>query len=467
MMKKLLILSWATLAASTALAEFVSSGTGKVYTFADLAQIETSGVTLQDGGYVVSQNFTIADGDTLRVMNGDVIKLGNKVEVEIKGYGDFQPADSANVTRASDGDNPKGFRFRGDRSGGVLKNMIFDYAGVAYGGATPLLCEGCTFRDYNGKLSSGSCLTMSASSDGNIVRNCYFSGANTAAISNGANVPVGILVEGNEFRGNGVSKRNYPQVNLACMDDYNTTIRNNIVVGIGENTLAGGIAVGNMLGAPFSGQVLIEGNTIEDNRYGIAMVGPMNLSIKNNTMLNNHYESNPNNGGSGISLYDSSNKGKVYIEGNHIENSLWGITIIGAPTVNAGKVENPNAEDYNPGRNVMVNNGNNGILYDLYNNGKGTVYAQGNKWNVEVQDSASIEQVVTHQADNPALGLVIFMPAYQEEPSHVSDVNACAEAVETRYFNLMGIETREPQAGINVVVTRYSDGTTKTEKVIR
>ena len=43
-------------------------------------------------------------------------------------------------------------------------------------------------------------------------------------------------------------------------------------------------------------------------------------------------------------------------------NNLWGVTIIGSPEVNAGKVEDKNAADYNPGENVFKNNGNNNAI---------------------------------------------------------------------------------------------------------
>ena len=46
--------------------DFVSDGTGNVYTFNTLSQIEGTGVTLQDdGSYLVSANFTISEGDVL------------------------------------------------------------------------------------------------------------------------------------------------------------------------------------------------------------------------------------------------------------------------------------------------------------------------------------------------------------------------------------------------------------------
>ena len=149
---------------------------------------------------------------------------------------------------------------------------------------------------------------------------------------------------------------------------------------------------------------------MRDHRYGITTNGALNAVIKDNRIISNKYESNAMNGGSGISIYDSNQNQTAVITGNHVEDNLWGITIIGGLNINCGKTEDMTADDYNPGGNVFVNNGNGGQLFDLYNNGTSTVYAQGNKWNVTEQTAEEIEKVITHKADNAALGEVIYMP---------------------------------------------------------
>ncbi|MBR2147223.1 MAG: hypothetical protein IJ925_07375 [Muribaculaceae bacterium] len=52
-------------------------------------------------------------------------------------------------------------------------------------------------------------------------------------------------------------------------------------------------------------------------------------------------------------------------------------------------------------------------------------------------------------------------------PTAISTVNANAQVESVRYYNVSGIESSKPFAGINFVVTRYSDGTTTTTKMIR
>ena len=213
----------------------------------------------------------------------------------------------------------------------------------------------------------------------------------------------------------------------------------------GDSTLnmVGGIAVANWFGTAGI-NVSIEDCEISDNRYGITTMGVMDVVIKNNQIVNNKFESNPNNGGSGISLYDPYYKQNAVITGNRIERSLWGITVIGCSEVNLGKTTvDADASDYNPGGNVFIDNGNNGTLYDIYNNSSNTVYAQGNFWNVASQDSVSIETVVYHKNDNPTLGEVIYMPA--GDVQGVRDVPSVGNG-RAKMYNLQGMPVDEKMA---------------------
>ncbi len=434
----------AAVAAGAVADDFVTDGTGKVYTFNALSQVEGTGVTLQeDGSYLVSADFTIAEGDVLQLMNNDVIKMGNNVTVTIDGNADFAPADTALITRDAEGSNPKGFWMLGENGNAVLKNVRFEYVGIVFGGANSSLhADNCTFTLYNGKLSSSGTISFNSSCDGNVIENCYFIENTLNAIGNGANNPVGVIIRDNVLWHNVTVNRNKPQINLTCAGDYDVFITNNHVIG-GQFTLSGGIGVSNMMGLGHSGVVYIEDNYIADNRYGITTIGSVDCIIKNNTMIDNCYENNPNNGGSCISIYDSSSSSNVYIEGNWMEGGLWGITVpSGAPNINLGKVEDPEAEDYNPGNNTFVNNGNNGVLYDLYNNGTATIYAQGNTWNVAEQTEELIEDVIYHQADDPSKGLVIFMPAHSSNTA-VEEVEV-SETANGLYYNLMGIPSKVP-----------------------
>ena len=434
--------------ATGAMAQFVSDGTGNVYTFNALSQIEGTGVTLQDdGSYLVSADFTIAEGDVLQMDNNATIKIANGVRIYINGDADFAPADTAVVTRDVEGSNPKGFWMLGDNGNANLKNVTFEYVGVTFGGINSSLhADNCTFYKYNGKMNSSGALGFNASCDNNIVENCYFIECTVNAIGNGATNPVGIIIRNCLFWHNVTDNRNKPQINLTVGGDYDVTIIDNDVIG-GQFTMSGGIGLSNMMGLAHTGTNIIENNYIVDNRYGITTIGSVDAIIRNNVMIDNHYETNPNNGGSCVSIYDSSSSSNIYMEGNWMEGGFWGITVpTGAPNINLGKVEDPEAEDYNPGNNTFVNNGNNGVLYDLFNNGTATIWAQGNTWNVAEQTEEAIEEVIYHQVDDPSKGLVIFMPAHQEQTA-VEEIEAVQQQ-DGRYYNLMGQPIDNPSAGI-------------------
>ena len=139
------------------------------------------------------------------------------------------------------------------------------------------------------------------------------------------------------------------------------------------------------------------------------------------------------------------------ISGNYIEGHLWGITLIQCEDINCGEVDNPDS----PGGNVFKDNGNNGMAYDLYNNGRNKVYAQLNTWSVAEQTEELIETVISHFNDDPSLGEVIFMPA--AEGDAVETVDALPS--DARYFNLQGVEVSEPASGIYIM--RRGDKTSK------
>ena len=433
-----------------AMAQFVSDGTGNVYTFNTLSQIEGTGVTLQDdGSYLVSADFTIAEGDVLQLQNNDVIKMADGVRITLDGDADFAPADTAVVTRDAEGSKPKGFWMMGENGNAVLKNVTFEYVGVVFGGLnSSLQADNCTFTLHNGKSSSSGALSFNASCDNNIVENCYFIENQLNAIGNGASNPVGIIIRNCIFWHNTTDNRNKPQINLTVGGAYDVLIADNQVIG-GQFTMSGGIGLSNMMGLGHTGMNIIENNYIADNRYGITTIGSVDARIINNTMINNCYDPNPNNGGSCVSIYDSSSSANIYMEGNWMEGGLWGITVpTGAPNINLGKVEDPEAEDYNPGNNTFVNNGNSGVLYDLFNNGTATIWAQGNTWNVIEQTEENIEEVIYHQVDDPSKGLVIFMPAHQENTA-VEEINADQQN-DGLYYNLMGVPVQNPVEGIYI-----------------
>ena len=70
-------------------------------------------------------------------------------------------------------------------------------------------------------------------------------------------------------------------------------------------------------------------------------------------------------------------------------------------------------------------------------------------------------------------GELVYKGCKYDEAQELKQLNAITtvsgekQAVSVRYYNLAGVESAEPQQGVNIKVTTYSDGTRSSEKVIK
>ena len=391
---------------------FTTQGDGKSYNLATLSQIASSGVTGNENVYTVSGTVTIVAGDSFKMDEGVTVLFANDASLVIQGTADLRCENArTKLTLTNTNDTSDGINIQNEAAITEVSNIDFEYVGLRNYSPMGLNAMGCTFDKHLGSVSSA--LFLGTDGAQFHISDCQFSDCRKAAIGGAANFFCNALIEDCTFSHNSLDNGNIPQINLSAAPKI--TIRNCVVDGDSTLTMVGGIAIANWYGTS-GNHVTIEGCTITNNRYGITTMGVMDVVIKDNDIVNNKFETNPNNGGSGISLYDPYMMQTAMITGNRIERSLWGITIIGCGEVNVGKTQvEPTAEDYNAGNNIFVDNGNNGIPYDLYNNSANTVYAQGNIWSVAVQDSVSIENVIFHKNDLASLGEVIYMPAGETE----------------------------------------------------
>lgn len=395
----------------TASAAYQTAGDYSVYTFESLSQVDGSGVTKDGDDFVVASNIEIAATDTLRLLSGETVKLGNDVMITVYGYADFAPTEVASITRNAESDVPRGiYVFEADACG-HFENVGFYFAGLrTFGNTQGITVRECLFVSTNTAMTSTGAISLGSTNAGNLIEDCVFIKTESGAIGGSANGYAGATVRNCTFYQCNTSNSNRPVINLTVGGDNEIIIENNNIYG-GKFTMVGGIGVSNMLANSAANVAKITGNYVQDCRYGFTSIGPMDVTLENNTFINNRYETNAMNGGSGMSLYDPYMQQKVRATGNYIEGSLWGVTVIGCGNVNFGKTDDPEADDYNPGKNVFVNNGNGGVIYDLYNNSKNTVYAQGNTWNVTEQTAEEIAKVITDKSDIASLGEVIYDPA--------------------------------------------------------
>lgn len=418
-MKRFTFLMLAAAIAAGANAEYTTEGNKEVFTFKKLSESILTGVTYNDGVYTVPNSITIANGDTLRMEDGDIVKLGGGVRITIEGYADLTPATKGYFDKASDTTAPKGVHFT-STSAGEIKNIDFNASGVRYLGCKDISISKCNFKNVTTALNSEGVISIASPNVGVSITDCTFEDCQATGIGCGANIACRLVVRNNHFKNCNTMNTNKPYINVTVGGQNPVYIEDNVIEGA-KLSKVGGIAVGNLLSMECTEKVYIRRNDIRHCRYGITTVGPMSVVIADNILLDNCHDPKPMSGGSGISLSDSSKSQSAMVSGNHIEGNYWGITVIGCGNVNIGRIDVPEKSPfYNPGGNVFKNNENSGKKFDLYNNSPNKVYAQNNTWGVDTQDEESIETVIFHKKDNITLGEVIFMPA--KSPSSVGEI---------------------------------------------
>lgn len=399
-------------------AQYSTPGTGVNWNLNDLVQNSAGAVIWNGEEYEITTTILIAPADAINILSDVTILFHDLAGIESSGTLNINsPTQSLFTAIDSTSANKwRGLKLVADHVTHI-RNVTFAFGGGLRVQTGTFSVTGSTFyKNYyksgsnDGSYASSAALDLSGNAD---VFNCNFLFNQRGAIASGSNIPCRANIRNNYIFGNTVENSNRPQINMGPAGAGDTTfIVGNAVIGNGS-TQAGGIAYSSLVGV--AGNVVIDSNLIDQNRYGITLTGsPINGAIRYNTITDNNIQNEPNLGGSGINFTASSASSiqDAVVTGNVISGNLWGITIIGYPNVNMGDASTFN---FNPGGNQFYNNGNGGILYDLYNNGPVTQQAMYNCWGVPAQDSASIETVVVHVVDNPALGRVNFMPscAYQ------------------------------------------------------
>ncbi|MDE6654449.1 MAG: hypothetical protein K2K37_08710 [Muribaculaceae bacterium] len=463
-MKKVCFLSavMAAVVCFPAQAEYATKGDFTTYTLDDLCAIEASGVVGLDGIYAITNDLIIAGGDSLKVNNAADIRILADATLTVEGYIELSSTDTIRVSNYDEGQYPRSIII--DGGCGVFSGVAFSGLGIYSWSEQPLTVEGCSFTGVTSASNSNGAVSFGLSSYGNVIRGCTFTANEVPAIGSAGTAYCGMGIYDCVLIDNNTANTNKPQINITTPATYGpTVISGNTIIGA-ERNMVGGISVSNLVGGDM-GEVEISGNTIRDHRYGINIYGPLKAVLKDNVLVDNRYESNPMNGGSAISCTAFSGQEDVVISGNHIEGSLWGVTLIsygflmpssgykGFACVSLGGPAN--SVFPSPGENVFVANGNDGYgydpttPYDLYNNTDQTVYAQNNTWSVPEQTEELVAEVIYDKADNPSLGEVIYMPTHAGIGTIHADgasisYDAAAQAVtgdsEVQIFTIDGVK---------------------------
>lgn len=383
-------------------AQYATPNTGVSWTLDDIVANAPTVMTRDQGVYTLHEDLLVEKKDTLLLHESLTLKIAENVLLDINGY--FEANAEEIIITAVDKEAPyRGIRFDSESYGGFIKNTL-----IEYGGGVRVLSPYFEIHDselsnnVRGVSTSGA---LSFSNGSPVIMNSTFKFNELAAIGTAANSSCSALIQGNYFEGNHTNNGNAPQINMGPSGLSDTLrIIGNTVIGDRSLTNVGGISASSLVG--IETKVLIKDNIVRDNRYGITSMGNASGIIEGNIVEDNDTEGLPLMGGSGINLVGTN---LFYIRNNQIRRNLWGMTMQTTAQANLGS-DDP--EDFNEGRNVFSENGNDGEIHAFFNNTPNPVKALHNCWIEENKDFTyeDAEAVISHQFDDPTLGLVSFDP---------------------------------------------------------
>jgi len=401
-MKNLILTTAFVLANLLVIAQYTTPGTGVNWNLNDLTTNSGGVVTLETNGqYRINQGLTVAANDTVSIFTAEEINVVDGVLITISGTLISDPGSTGMIFFKALNDHYLGFRFE-DSQGSYFANTYFKKAGGIKLVSSFVEFHGCDFEEFDQENATG---TIDLFQSSPLIEGCSFSINDGPAVMSGANSTSSPQILGCEIIFNVVSNSNTPQINLGTTATDSIRIINCQIIGNPENIMAGGIAITTLAGGSIMAR--IEGNVIKNNRYGITAYGSnIGSVISSNEITDNNTQNLPMLGGSGINFFGGETNRSI-VTGNIITGNLWGITIQNNAQPNFGQLE---GEIYNQGANTFMNNSNEGIIYDLYNNTPNPIMAQNNYWGTDNYDT--IEMHIFHQPDDPSLGLVDFLPLY-------------------------------------------------------
>ena len=444
-MKKLSFLCFSLLSALL-FSQFTSPGSGITYNLNSLSAAAPAVLVKSGTEYQMKANVTIAAGDTLLMDENTTLKIDTGVQLTIGGV---YNTTATNFLITST--NPPAI-FRGIRleegSDATFKNTTLEYGGGVQVLTTNFTMDNCTVRFFKAGLVTGASVSFSRGNP--VVTNSKFLENDLPAVASGGNQSVALTFTNNYLYGNTKGNANRPQINMSASGPGITKVLNNTVIGNRALTKVGGISVSSPFG--IENHVMIEGNIVTDNRFGITVANNASYgSISNNILTDNNTENNPAVGGSGISINGAGAVGTgIKMEKNQIRGHLWGITIIGTISADLGGGPLGSA-----GENVFKDNGNGGNLFALFNNTANPVSAINNCWREgELSNDAMVEAVISHVTDDPALGEVNFKPYLCGAPLASLETKNLQSSIYPNPSD--GIFTLSAEKAGNVMITEVS-----------
>lgn len=384
-------------------------GTGVKWNLDDLVANSGGVVTFGSGVYTFNDTVKIQRGDTFYVSTDAVVKIAANKIFAVSGVIFVNPPTSFLVTALDTNNRFTGMRLDSNNVSEIRK-MTFEYASgsLRIADCSPTL-DSCIFQKNNTvtTFANGTIAVFRANP---VIKNCQFLYNQRAAIQGGANISNAPKIISCYFLGNNVLNQNVPQINIGATGADTCKILNCQILRASTNS--GGIGFLPLAAC----NVLINGNVIKNNRYGINLQGGNAISavISYNQIDSNNTQGNPALGGSGIAFSggSASSQQNSIVTGNLIRWNLWGVTIQGRSKPNIGNITNADTTD--DGKNTFVDNSARKI--DLFNATLDSIFAQNNYWNTGNIDS--VEMKIFHRPDTTAsYGPVYYTPIKAFSPS--------------------------------------------------
>jgi hypothetical protein len=381
--------------------QLVAQSSGGLYTLQDLATLLPNAIQVTSPNhYRILQNVTLESPDTLLLQTTDehIIVDGGK-EINIMGTLLTQERTTPLLIQGDFTQNDYFEIYFESTSLSTLKNVHVQYCQHIKLINSQIHIESCEFDHFSDHV-------ISYLNCDPVIENSYFHDNQACAIQSAINTDGCPKILNNVFYNNVLANTNNPQINIGPGTTDTIFIVGNRIEGV-SSTMSGGIGISNLTN-PAITKVVVRDNIITHNRYGYTQNGyRISSLIADNQFIENDLEVNPNNGGSGISIYGYDTTCAAKLRHNLITGNLWGITAIYYHHVDMGT-----EDDY--GYNILYNNGNGGVEYELYNNASSNMNAVGNYWGCD--NEAAAEAVIFHQVDNASYGLVNYQPIYLVEP---------------------------------------------------
>ena len=385
--------------------QMVAQSSGGVYTLQDLAALLPNRIQVTSPNhYRILQDVTLEPQDTLLLQTTDeyILVDGGK-EINILGSLQTQERTSPLLIQGDSTQNNYFEIFFESSSLSTLKNVHVQYCQHIKLLSSEIHIESCEFDHFSDHV-------ISYLNCNPVIENSYFHDNQACAIQSAINTDGCPRILNNVFYNNVLANTNNPQINIGPGTTDTIFIVGNRIEGV-ASTMSGGIGISN-LSNPAVTKVVVRDNVITHNRYGYTQNGyHISSLIADNQFIENDLEVTPNNGGSGISIYGYDTTCAAKLRHNLITGNLWGVTAIYYHHVDMGT-----EEDY--GYNLLYDNGNGGVEYELYNNAYSNMNAVGNYWGCDNAEAA--EAVIFHQADIASYGLVNYQPIYVLEPEILS-----------------------------------------------